>query len=558
MKKKIIDLMERTLLAYSEEHIQRYFDEVKSVGLTEHGFPRLTANIGILIAHGRRRDLLPIFLQMMDFCTKTIPLVSAANDFSVREIISSIREVEAAGVVPSETILEWRSSLKTIVPETCYDVYAKTIEDPVKNWALFTGVSEYFRQNEGLADSEEFIEIQLGSQLKWFDENGMYMDAVGDNHQPIVYDLVPRGLFVMLLNEGYRGRYYEAIDDILRRSALHTLKMQSPNGEVAFGGRSNQFIHNEPWLIMTFEYEVNRYKKEGNLELMRKFRAASMRAIAVVEYWLSLDPIYHTKNRFPTETKHGCEHYAYFDKYMITVASMLHGAYLVCDDTIPNYTEEDTEPSVFATTDHFHKIFMKSGGYGLEFDVDADDHYDAMGLGRVHKAGAPSAIGMSVPCPSNPGYTVTTENNTALSYAPGVLNNGEWIFATGADTKYDVVNLSAEKNCAVSEILCRFASGEVVKTDYAVNCDGVLIEASGKGDIAYMIPVFYFDGAEYSEIRIFDGGLEVNYKGWRSTVSTDGKISGGEVITSNRNGHYKEFFAVAKDSINLKIEIKKC
>ena len=68
MKNTYLDLMERTLSAYSEEHILRYFADVKREGLTEHGFPRLTANIGILISHGRRVELLPLFLEMMEFC----------------------------------------------------------------------------------------------------------------------------------------------------------------------------------------------------------------------------------------------------------------------------------------------------------------------------------------------------------------------------------------------------------------------------------------------------------------------------------------------------------
>lgn len=81
MKEKYIELIEKALSAYSDEHILRYFNDVKEKGLTEHGFPRLTANIGILIAYGRRWDLLPIFLEMMEFCCKTIPHVKAANDF---------------------------------------------------------------------------------------------------------------------------------------------------------------------------------------------------------------------------------------------------------------------------------------------------------------------------------------------------------------------------------------------------------------------------------------------------------------------------------------------
>ena len=116
MRKQVIDIMEKTLSAYTYEHILRYFSDVKEKGLTEHGFPRLTVNIGVLIAHGRRRDLLPIFLEMMEFCCKTIPHVKAANDFSVREIVCCILEMEKSGAVPLEYTQRWRGYLANIKP----------------------------------------------------------------------------------------------------------------------------------------------------------------------------------------------------------------------------------------------------------------------------------------------------------------------------------------------------------------------------------------------------------------------------------------------------------
>ena len=44
MKERYISLMEQALSAHPDAHIQRYFDDVKRDGLTEHGFPRLAAN----------------------------------------------------------------------------------------------------------------------------------------------------------------------------------------------------------------------------------------------------------------------------------------------------------------------------------------------------------------------------------------------------------------------------------------------------------------------------------------------------------------------------------
>ena len=59
MKENYLSMMEMSLSAYSDAHIRDYFKRVKREGLTEHGFPRLAAVIGILIAHGKRCDLLP-------------------------------------------------------------------------------------------------------------------------------------------------------------------------------------------------------------------------------------------------------------------------------------------------------------------------------------------------------------------------------------------------------------------------------------------------------------------------------------------------------------------
>ena len=125
MRKEYLDLMEKTLAAYSDEHILHYFNQVKKEGLTEHGFPRLTANVGILIAKGRRSDLLPMFLEMMEYCCKTIPNVQAANDFSVREIVCCIFELEQNKIVDRRDTDRWRGYLATIEPTKCYNKFAR-------------------------------------------------------------------------------------------------------------------------------------------------------------------------------------------------------------------------------------------------------------------------------------------------------------------------------------------------------------------------------------------------------------------------------------------------
>ena len=550
--------MEKALGAYTDEHIQRYFNDVKEKGLTEHGFPRLTSNIGILIAHGRCKDLLPIFLEMMEFCCKTIPRVKAANDFSVREIICCLWEVERAGVVSSEITTRWRNYLASIEPTSCYTRFATSPTDGVRNWALFTAVSEHFRQKAGLCDSFDFIELQLLQQLQWLDENGMYKDnPKAQAHQPLMYDIVPRALFALLLNEGYHGKYYGEIDNCLKNAGLLTLKMQSPNGEMAFGGRSNQFLHNEPWLAAIFEFEAKRYAKLGDTSLAASFKAATDRALKITEHWLSKYPIRHIKNRYPTETKYGCEGYAYFDKYMITVASNLYGAYRICDDSIPFESSADHEPCVFETTEHFHKLFLKSGGYGLEFDLNADTEYDANGLGRIQREGAPSTVCLACPCPSSPSYKVDIDSPIALSACSAVYFDNKWSFGADQKAKYELTDSGKTDNSVFATLLCHFENGSAVEESYAVSENGVCVSIKGDGEIGFVLPVFSFDGESIPKVSTNDRSLTVFYEGWECRYVTNGAITDTGKLAANRNGHYRAFLAYGNSALNVKIEITK-
>ena len=554
MKKRYIDLMEKALSAYSRAHIERYFNDVKKDGLTEHGFPRLTSNIGILISHGRRIDLLSLFLEMMDFCCTQIPRVKAANDFSVREILNCIEAVEHAKIVDAARVDAWKREIASIEPYSCYTTIARDEDEVIFNWALFTAVSEYRRNVAGLADTAGVIDIQLATQLKHLDENGMYRD--GTHHAPVVYDHVPRGLFAILLRLGYQGKYRERIDSVIKNAALHSLKMQSVTGEMPFGGRSNQFLHNEPWLALIFEYEATRYKKTGDLALAGRFKAAAARAVDVTEYWLSKSPIYHIKNRYPTKSKFGCEEYAYFDKYMITAASFLHEAYLTCDETIAATELDVTTPVAWQTSEYFHAVYLRAGGYSAQIDTAADPHYDASGVGRVHRAGAPSTICMSVPCPGGkPNYVLETPTPRALSFCAGVKTGDEWCFATGTDTTYEVVALSQDDGCAGSELCCRFADGKNVKSAITVSENGVLAEAFGDGEIAFSLPAFAFDGETNTEIVAGAHTLEIHYGGWVCRYETDGEITDLGFTAENRNGRYRAFAATGKNALCVQIRI---
>lgn len=559
MRQIYFELMKKTLSAYSDEHIKRYFNTVKKEGLTEHGFPRLTANIGILISKGIREDLLPLFTEMMDFCTSTIPNVKAANDFSVREIIACIEEIEKsaiASIIGGGKISEWKRNISTIIPERCYDRFAVSKTDDLRNWALFTGSSEYYRLSGGLGGNMDFIDLQIETQFPWFDCNGMYMDSKdSENRQPIMYDLVTRSLFAIILDRGYNGKHRERMDSIIKSAGELTLRMQSVSGEIPFGGRSNQFIHNECWLLTVYEYEIKRYTRQGNTAKAREFSEAAARALRNVEHWLDKEPIRHIKNRFDTATRYGCEHYAYFDKYMITAASGLFTANLISDGNIPLEYVEDNSTAATLTSRHFGKMFLKSGGYFLEMDMDADPHYDCSGVGRIHRKGAPSALCMSLPCPSDPVYkTDTHKNGTSLSV--GVKKGDGWHFATGPDTEYEVLSIS-ENGAAEATVRCSFSNGERVTADYRVEENGVQICAKSDGYVGIMLPAFLFDGETSTDINTSENTLTVRYGGYVCEYYSDSEIKKTNIMGGNRNGYYQAYLVEGHGRIVVRIEIKK-
>ena len=113
----------------------------------------------------------------------------------------------------------------------------------------------------------------LFHQMQWFDENGMYQDDKRQvNHQPIMYDIATRGLCCLLLRFGYNGKYREEIDGYVKNAARLSLQMQSPVGEIPFGGRSNQYLLCEGWQAQIFEFEDNRYASEGDIKTASLFK----------------------------------------------------------------------------------------------------------------------------------------------------------------------------------------------------------------------------------------------------------------------------------------------
>ena len=559
MNKEIyIELMEKVLSAYTDEHIRMYTESVLENGLQEHGYPRLTANLGILIAHGKKTEYKDEFRKMMDLCCREIPTArnrngrGVGNNFSVKEIVFCLLEIEKSGVFDKSITDAWRYELSKINPQETYSVIASVPPKRIDNWAAFGAASEQVRKYAGIGDESSFIENQIKSQILSFDANGMYRDP----NEPMVYDTVTRLQLALALYFGYDGESRKELEEYLLKSADITLKMQSVSGEIPFGGRSAQFLHNEGHFAALCEYYANAFKKKGDLTRAGQFKSAVRIAVENVISWLENEKIHHVKNYYASDSMLGCEQYAYFDKYMVTTGSMLYSAYIMADDNIQEVAYPAiSENHITETSDYFHKVFCKYNDYFVEVDTKADPNYDASGIGRVHKRGVPSAICLSVPFTENPKYKIDIQNPMPVSICAGIKHGDEYVYTSDTSTKYNLIKKTVAEKYTRVEFECEINDGAKVFMACILSDTGVEIRASGNGEVRILFALFDYDGEQKTEISLSERSAVVSYKGSRCIYSANGVITDMNQMYANRNGHYRAMSVSGKDNAGLKIEL---
>ena len=554
-KSRYLDVMEAAVGAYTPERTADYVKRVEKDMIKEHGFHRLTANIGILLAHGRLAEKKDLFKHMMDLCCRQIPVAyvkngsAVGNDFGVKEIVSCLLEVEKAGLFPKEVADGWRADLAKAVPETTYTCRPRLGDPRAHNWAVFAAASEQARTFAGLNGSPEFTERYVGDQLRFFDENGMYKDP----NQPMVYDAVTRLQFAAALHFGYDGPSRAALEAQLLKSAELTLLLQSETGEIPYGGRSNQFLHNEGFWAAVCEWYASWFKARGDLATASRFRRAAKRAVDSLDYWTRQPNYRHIKNRFPLKTRYGCEGYGYFDKYMVTLGSWAYLAYLFADESIP-LAPDGPRAATFTTSPAFHRTMLHAGGYTAQFDVAPDTHYDGPGLGRIQRRGAPPMICLSVPFTKKPSYTIDVKNETPLAILPGWKQaDGTWAYAYGPD--YAVTGTKAGDGRAEATLSVSRAGLTPLTWENHLSSDGLETILSGADELALTLPVLCFDGETRVEAKVGARSLAISFNGWTCRWETNGEIVDTGKVYANRNGHYRRFEACGKKRLTVKISI---
>ena len=547
-KAEYLGLMARAVEAYSPSHMADYLADVERDGVQEHGFPRLAANLGVLVANGRMTDRKALLKRMMDAACRDaakgkMPPKSGGNEFSVKELALALVELERHAAFPKEVTDAWRAQLSAIEATRCYTTGAKKVGAPkAGNWVIFGAASEQTRRAFGLGGDAAFVERYVADQLRWFDENGMYRDP----DQPAVYDLVTRLQFAQVLSLGYDGPSRARLEALMDRSAAPTLRLQSACGEIPYGGRSNQFLHNNTFYAALCEWYAVRLARRGETATAAAFRLAARRAVDALAVWLAESPVSHVKNRYPREGGKGvysasgdmgCERYAYFDKYMVTMGSWAMSAWFFADESLPA-AEPAAETDAFVTTPDFHCVHLRAGEYSAQFDYNADLHYDCDGLGRVQRRGAPGAICLASPCCLKPNYRIETPNDAPLAIGPAV----------NAPFVYDGARVDGEVSVSNWRVGDQSLKAELT-------AEGLSLRLSGKGPVALTLPALAFDGREEARVEVEAKALTVTYRGWVCRYTASGAIVDTGRVACNRNGRYRRFEARGRGEVKVKVEI---
>jgi hypothetical protein len=214
----------------------------------------------------------------------------------------------------------------------------------------------------------------------------------------MAYDHFPRLWTGDLIAHEYAGPYHAELAEVLRRAAVTSLFMQSPWGELPAGGRSAHHQWNEAEQCVTYEVWGTQAQKAGDTELAAIYKRAAHLSLLSMKRWVKPSgEMSIVKNRVDPRRRHAYESYSSYSQYNLLPMAMLAMAWENAEATenIGEQAAPADRGGYVLPLPPLHKIFANVGGTYLELDTNADHHYDATGLIRVHHASVSPQLGPS-------------------------------------------------------------------------------------------------------------------------------------------------------------------
>ncbi|MGI8906953.1 MAG: glycoside hydrolase family 88/105 protein [Candidatus Sumerlaeaceae bacterium] len=497
-----------------------------------------------LVVNAGRSDLLEPAAKAMDWSVQTLSqrqAASAHEDFFAPQLGHGLPLLKP--LVSAERYARWTKQIADFDPW-----YVYRFAPGRGNWNIVALSGEYLLHKLGVRKDTSFIEESLSGQGDSFSSQfGLYLEG------PMAYDHFPRLWAADLIAAGYNLRHSGDIGEVIRRGALTSLFMQSPEGELPLGGRSAHHQWNEAEQCVTYEIYAAQAKAEGKLELAAAFKRAAHLALRSMTRWIRPSgELSIVKNHVDPSNRQGFEGYSAHSQYNTLPMAMLSIAWEhagATEDIAEKPAPCDVGGYVLQIDPHLHKIFANAGGMYVELDTAADLHYDANGLVRIHKAGMTPQIGPSDTLVTK-GYPQMPNQETTISAIgpqwtgiDGQLHRlGE--YGKGSGLKASLFGVEAAPGRVGFQVVYQgYLSGpDFVSERYMLTPDQLEIvsEVVGtKNGTSFVWPVLSFDGKTSTTIAGQDKTISVSLDGESSQTFTavDAQtVNVGERAFPNRNG----------------------
>jgi len=521
--------------------------------------PRFVGALGQLIGAGRCEDLVDACVRSYEYALATLNEPAVSPEFSVKELVFAYHALRDK--VAADRLARWEAHWRDYDAASAFGCVRR---DQDSNFNTFGLVGEFARIRAGLGGSMDLVERLLEGELRRVDDNGMYEDPNG----PLTYHVVVLQQWALLLSLGYAGEHAEAVAHIVRRGGIASLLMQSVVGQSPFGGRSNQFHHNEAQAAGLFEACARLAMDDGDPVLAGAFKRSARRGVAMILPWImQMEPYRHLKQGFHPGLDHGTDSSGVYSVYGLLIASLLGMAARLADETIlERSTPAESGGYVFATGGNFHQVFASCGGWSVQIDTRAVPGKDATGLGRVQRVGLrPEAI-LAGSIPAEPAYSFAYDlPQRSLAIGP------QWESETGAVHRLaDLSEEIADVRVSVTEERPERVAFEIAYTGdlggarsvrefYELDAGGLRYRADvapRPKALAYAVPVIETDGDQASQVAPTAEGLRVSYRGG---VFRLGVMGGTLALTderdSNRNATYRAALALPSTSSPMTLSI---
>lgn len=425
---------------------------------------------------------------------------------------------------------------------------------------IYGTVQAYLNAEDGAAEKTEEALEKLISTM---DENGMLLNK----GNALSVELANRFWISVLLNRGYNGPQKEALENLLEKAALPTLYMQSVTGTAPYGGAFAEYVLNEFYLAGLCEFMAQMAKRRGDVEFAGQLKRAAVIAYENGKAWTMGESARGVKNHYPTDSAFGLERHVTSDAILATIREVEKEMEALTDDSIePGTCPAEAGGYVWKTSPAFHKIFLNSGEYSAEMDSAADFSYDANGLGRLMKKGAPEALCLAHPFTTAPQYGVNSDNIFAAGICAAIESDEGFVMSAEEGTHFEILSSIANEDGVGIESRIRFRNGALARESLFMTkkeCTLKLtreknaLRSDDGNDIAIMLPAFLFDGKNYSEVALHDRDASVTYAGWKLFYETNKSLVDTAITLTNRNGHYRMFMAAGAKTVQVKIRMEK-